>query len=199
MKITKVNILGALLVVLLLAGCAVGKNNIDALAKCDYRVESLQDVRLAGRAVESYSSGKNGNLSALPGIALALLKKDLPLEAKVNMKVTNPTTTKTVMNSFKYLIEIQGKPLFEGTVNENLQLETGQSAIVPLTFKTNIFGVAEEQGVDKLLNNLFTKEGEGFIVLKIKPSMRIGNNNIYYPGYITVDRNLAKSIGKLVM
>lgn len=199
MKRTKITTLCMLFIGLLLSGCAINRQQIDALAKCDYTVESLQDVRLAGRDMDSYTGADGVNLSSLPGIAMAMLRKDLPLEARINMKVANPTTTTTKINSFKYLIEIQGKPLFEGTVDENLHLGNGESTVVPLTFKANIFGTAQENGVDNLLNELFTRKGEGFLVLKIKPSIKIGNSNIYYPGYITVDRNLAKSIGKLVM
>lgn len=184
---------------LLLSGCAINKQQINALSKYDYSVESLQDIRLAGRDMDSYTGADGVNLSSLPGIAIAMLRKDLPLEARINMKVNNPTTTTTKINSFKYLIEIDGNPLFEGTVDENIRLGTGESTVVPLTFKANIFGTAQENGLDNLLNELFTRKGEGFLVLKIKPSMKIGNSNIYYPGYITVDRNLAKSIGKLVM
>lgn len=198
-KRTNINILCCVLVGLLLTGCAINKSQIDALSKFNYTVESLQDVRLAGRNMDSFT-GKDGvNISALPGIAVAMLRQDLPLEARINMKVSNPTTTTTKINSFKYLIEIQGKPMFEGTVDENLHLSTGESTVVPLTFKADIFGTAKENGVENVLNELFTRKGEGFLVLKIKPSIKIGNSNIYYPGYITVDRNLAKSIGKLVM
>lgn len=199
MKRKKITTLCMLFIGLLLSGCAINKQQIDALAKCDYTVESLQDIRLAGRDMDNYTGADGVNLSSLPGIAMAMLRKDLPLEARINMKVANPTTTPTKINSFKYLIEIQGKPLFEGTVDENLHLGTGESTVVPLTFKANIFGTAQENGLDNLLNELFTRKGEGFLVLKIKPSIKIGNSNIYYPGYITVDRNLAKSIGKLVM
>ncbi|SFS38388.1 LEA type 2 family protein [Sphingobacterium wenxiniae] len=192
------NLVLIVLATLLFSGCALQKGQVEALAKCDYSVQSLQDVRLAGRGVESFV-GQNGvNMSSLPGIAMAMLRKDLPLEAMVNMKVSNPNATTTGINSFKYLIEIQGKPMFEGTVNQNVRLATGESTVVPLTFKANLFGAAEEKGLDNVLNEIFTRQGEGFLVLKIKPSIKIGNQNIYYPGYITVDKNLAKSIGKIV-
>lgn len=181
-----------------LSSCSINKQQVANLANCQYDVESLQDVRLAGKAVESFSNGNGVNIGALPAVAMAMLSKDLPLEARVNMKVTNPSASKTAINSFKYLIEIQGKPLFEGTVNENIHLAQGQSTVVPLTFKANIFNTAKENGLDNLMNELFTKKGEGFLVLKIKPSFKIGNSNIYYPGYITVDKNLAQSIGKLI-
>lgn len=193
----KTGFIGVLMALWLFTGCASQKAQVEALAKCDYSVESLQDVRLAGRTLESFTGPDGVNLSSLPGIALALLRQDLPLEAQVNMKISNPNTTKTAINSFKYLIEIQGKPLFEGTVDENIRLENGESTVVPLTFKANIFNTTQEKGLDHVLNEIFTRKGEGFLVLKIKPSIKIGSKNVYYPGYITVDKNLAKSIGKL--
>lgn len=199
MKKYKLNIIGwIVLIPLVFTGCSINKQQIEALAKCDYSVESMQDVQFAGRGIASFIGNDGINMSALPGLAVSMLRKDLPLEARVNMKVSNPNATKTAINSFKYLIEIQGKPLFEGTVNENIHLKTGESTVVPLTFKVNLFDNAKEKGLEKMLNDAFTREGEGFLVLKIKPSMKLGGTNIYYPGYITVDRNLAKSISKLV-
>ncbi|QBQ41151.1 hypothetical protein [Sphingobacterium psychroaquaticum] len=183
---------------LIISSCSINKDQVANLAKCDYDVESVQNVRLAGKGMESFMNGGSVNLSSLPAVAMAMLTKDLPLEARVNMKVSNPNSAKTVINSFKYLIEIQGKPLFEGTVDENINLAQGQSTIVPLTFKANIFDTAKENGIDNVLNEIFTRKGEGFLVLKIKPSFKLAGKNIYYPGYITVDKNLAKSIGKLI-
>lgn len=191
-------ILWLIMVPLLFTGCAINKDQIAALAKFDYSVQSMEDVRFAGKGIESFISNGGVKTSALPGLAVAMLSKDLPLEARVNMQVKNPTAINAAINSFKYLIEIQGKPLFEGTVNENIRLKTGESMVVPLTFKVNLFETAKEKGLDKMLSDAFTREGEGFLVLKIKPSMKIGSTNIFYPGYITVDRNLAKSIGKLI-
>lgn len=194
----KLRILVLSIATFLVSSCSINKDQVAALAKCDYQVESLQNVKLAGKNAETFVGGNGVNLASLPAVAMAMLTKDLPLEAQINMKVSNPNAKKTAINSFKYLIEIQGKPLFEGTVNENINLAQGQSTVVPLTFKANIFNTAHENGIDNLMNEIFTRKGEGFLVLKIKPSFKIGNQNIFYPGYITVDKNLAKSIGKII-
>ena len=104
-----------------LSSCGLNrKAQVEALGKCDYSIASVSQVRVAGRAIESFQDGGGVSLSSLPGIAMALLTKDLPLEAKVNLKVSNPTNTRASINQFKYIIEIQGKPLVEGTVNENV-------------------------------------------------------------------------------
>lgn len=189
----------AVLLVLMLSGCALNQRaQVEALSKFNYDVTSVQNMRIAGREISSFETDGGISLSSLPGLAVALLTKDLPLEATVNLQMTNPTTTTTKINEFKYLIEIGGKPLFEGAVNENINLAQGQSMIVPLTFRANLFGVAQEQGVEKLLSDLFTRKSNALLALKIKPSVRIGNKNFFYPGYITVDKDFGKSLSKSV-
>lgn len=183
--------------VLLLSGCALNqKAQIAALGKFNYDVTSVQNMRIAGRDINSYQANGGMSLSNLPGIAMALLTKDLPLEATVNLQMTNPTSTVTKINEFKYLIEIGGKPLFEGSVNENISLAQGQSMVVPLSFRANLFNAAKEQGMEKLLSDIFTRKSDAFLALKIKPSVKIGGKNYFYPGYITVDKDFGKSVSK---
>jgi len=197
MMTTKKIIAPLFALLLLAAGCSSQRAQVEALGKCEYAVESVRDLRLGGRAVESFVGTEGVNLNALAGIALALLRKELPLEARVDMRIANPNTAKAAINSFKYLIEMQGKPLFEGTVEEDIRLEKGESRVVPLTVKANIFEATQEQGMEHVLNEIFTKKTDGFLVLKIKPSIKIAGQNIYYPGYITVDRNLGKRFADL--
>lgn len=183
-----------LVTALLFTGCALlnPSTQADILKKYNYDVQSVTNLKIAGTAFANSSSG-SPSLKSLPGIAISLLSKNLPLEATVNMKVSNPTGKVANMGAFKYLIEIQGKPFFEGVVNEGINLANGQSKVIPLTFKANLFGVTDEKnGVEKLLSDVLTRKGNGFIVLKIKPSIKIGGQNIYYPGYITVDNDLLK-------
>jgi len=188
-----------LMTILFLSGCQVNKKaQLQALADCQYDVESVEQVKFNGKTLDKYKGADgNYNISSLANIAVALFSKELPLEGKINLKITNPEVKRAAVNSFKYIIEIQGSPLFEGTVDQNVNLSQGQSAIVPLTFKANIFNKAKETGFDRFFDELFNKKSEGFLVLKIKPSFKIAGQNIYYPSYITVDKNFGKKIFSL--
>jgi len=185
--------------ILMISGCQVNKKaQIKALAYCEYDVESVDQVLFNGKNLDSYKgSDGNYNMSSIADLAVALFSKELPLEGKVNLKITNPEAKKAAFNSFKYVIEIQNSPLFEGTVDQNVNLNQGESAIVPMTFKANIFNKAKENGFDKFFDELLNKKSEGFMVLKIKPSIRVAGQNIYYPSYITVDKNFGKRIFSL--
>ena len=188
-----------LMTILFLSGCQVNKKaQLQALADCEYDVESVEQVKFNGKTLDKYKgSDGNYNISSLANIAVALFSKELALEGKINLKITNPEVQKSAFNSFKYVIEIQNSPLFEGTVDQNVNLQKGESTIVPMTFKANIFNKAKENGFEKFFDELLNKKSEGFMVLKIKPSIRIAGQNIYYPSYITVDKNFGSKIFKL--
>ncbi|WP_140938152.1 hypothetical protein [Sphingobacterium lumbrici] len=188
---------GVIVLSLVIFGCVASKRaQVEALAKCRYDIQSVNSMLVGGKSVESFDTGNGINLASVPSIALAILRKDLPLEANVNLKITNPSQTTAAINQFKYLIEIQGNPVFEGTVDENIRLTTNESSIVPLSFKLNLFGADKKDNyVEKIFDELFKREkSDNFMTLKIKPSFRIGGNNIYYPTYITVDTNLLKKL-----
>lgn len=191
----KINLLIVAIGILLMSGCATNyRAQINALGHYDYNVTSVDQIFIVGRDINSFDTKNGASLSAVPGIAFGILRKDLPLKARVNLQISNPTNTVADINEFKYIIELYGKPLFEGSIDKNIKLAKGESMIVPLTFSANIFGVANEQGFDKILNDIFTRNSTAFFALKIKPSIKIGNKNIFYPGYITVDKDLGKGI-----
>ena len=195
----KLGLLFVAVTIFMLNGCALNqKAQIAALGKFNYDVTSVQNMRIAGRDINSFETGNGVSLSSLPGLAMALLTKDLPLEATVNLQMSNPTSTVTKINEFKYLIEMGGKPLFEGSVNENINLAQGQSMVVPLSFRANLFGVAKDKGIEQVLSDIFTRKSDAFLALKIKPSVKIGGKNYFYPGYITVDKDFGNSISRSV-
>lgn len=72
----------------------------------------------------------------------------------------------------------------KGAVNENISINQVDSTTIPLKFKANLFGVSEEKnGVEKVLSDMLTRDGNDLVVLKIKPAFNIGGRTILYPGY----------------
>lgn len=199
MKYTHLTTIG-LFLLFSIFGCATNyKAQLSALSQFNYNVTSVDQLQIAGRDIASLASNGNSvNLESLPGLAFAILQQNLPLKGRINLQITNPTRTLANINEFKYIIELSGKPLFEGSVDENIKLNTGESMVVPLSFNANIFGIAKEQGFEKVLGDILTRKSNALLAVKIKPSIKIGNKNYFYPGYITVDKDLGKSINKII-
>lgn len=179
-------------VILFFTSCGLNKKaQLDALAKSSYSIESIDGLRIADIPIESiYSEGEINN-RYLPKLGLAVLKKDLPIKGALNLKILNNTVKSVRINQFKYMVEIEGNELFQGTIDQNIALEPNDSTIVPMSFFANLFEVSEKNSLEKILSDIGGGDSDSLpITLKIKPSFRLGSKNIYFPSYITIKKEL---------
>ncbi|TDG36756.1 hypothetical protein EZJ43_05580 [Pedobacter changchengzhani] len=193
-------ILSLCIIILLFAGCDIAKQaqQVAALESCTYRLTKLQQVSLAGTDVQKLLNQQDLSLSSLPGIALGLLRKDIPLRANLNLEITNPTAQLAAINQFEYKILVNNTELTEGIINQNVNVAQGQTVNVPVQMSTNIYGLLAG---GNLLNDIMkaTKTGTandkiGVLTLKIKPSIMIGGTLVKYPGYITINKDISSKI-----
>ena len=188
------------IIALFFFSCDITKQaqQIAALESCTYRLTKLQQVSLAGTDVQKLLNQQELSLSSLPGIALGLLRKDIPLRANLNLEITNPTAQLAAINQFEYKILVNNTELTEGIVNQNVSVGQGQTVNVPVQMSTNIYGLLAG---GNLLNDVMkaTKSGTsndkiGVLTLKIKPSLMIGGTLVKYPGYITINKDISSKI-----
>ena len=101
------NLFLACLIILSLGSCGINKQaqQIKALEKCDYRITDATDITIAGTDVRKLIDGKSVNTLSIPGIALGMLRKDIPLRAKLNLEISNPTNNLAAINDFDYIDE----------------------------------------------------------------------------------------------
>ncbi|KHJ39661.1 late embryogenesis abundant protein [Pedobacter glucosidilyticus] len=197
MKLTK-HILLLTLVSVFATACGINKQTreLKALEDCKYHIRSADSVYLAGIAIKDFSTAKDFNLAKYPGIALGLLRKNIPIEGNVNLQITNPTSRQASINQFEYLIMIKGREIANGFVNQKVSIGAGSSTIIPIALKANIYSLLAD---DKIRNEIIdflntNKEQKGLVTLKIKPNIVIGNKLIKYPGYISIDKELSNKI-----
>lgn len=185
------------LLVLLMTGCGVNrqKREIENLSKCKYELESIDSLTLAGANFKDVFKEGEVNLSALPGLAIAMLRKDVPMEANVRLKVTNPTGKKAAINRFQYKIAFQNTDLAEGEVVQKLSIDPDGSAIVPIKIRTNLYESLRSSGIQDFVQSLSrNQDSKGVLTLKIKPAINIAGQTFYYPGYITIDREVSRKL-----
>src|SRR5690349_10295130 len=101
------------LTAVVISSCGINKQaqQIKALEKCTYRITSADQVTLGGADVKKIINDQDINLSSLPGLALGLLRKDVPLRARLNLEVKNPTGDDAAINEFEYKILINRQEL----------------------------------------------------------------------------------------
>lgn len=182
--------------------CGINKQTrqIKALEKCTYKIISADQITLGGADVKKMISNQDINLGSLPGLALGLLRKDVPLRARLNLEIKNPSGDEAAINEFEYKILINRQELANGFVNQAINIAAGQSSVVPVDMEVNVYPFISNSKVMGEIND-FIKSGrnggpekKGILTLKIRPSIRVGGTLVKYPGFITIDKEVSSKI-----
>lgn len=196
------NFFGLILVSVMLFSCGINKqaNQLQTLEDCIYEIRSADSVYVAGRDVSKMISNNKIDLSSMPGFAMAYLRQDIPLKARINLKIKNPTKELAAINRFEYLVLIKGQQLANGIVDQKVSIAPGDSIIVPVNVNANIYQILSNgntmQEIMEFMKggNESGTEKKGIVTVKIKPSIAIGSNLVNYPGYITIEKEISSKI-----
>jgi len=182
-------------------GCGINKQaqQIKALEACTYKIKNVNQITLAGSDLGRLINQQDFNLASLPGVALGLLRKDIPLRANLNLEITNPSADLAAINQFEYKILVNNTDLAQGIVNQAVSIPQGQTVTVPVQMGSNIYSLISNGNV---LNDIIkaaqkgskSDEKLGLLTIKIKPTIMIGNTPVKYPGYITINKDISSKI-----
>jgi hypothetical protein len=194
-------LLSICLLAVTLWSCGINKQTqqIKALEKCTYKIASADQITIAGTNVKSILEKENINLGSLPGLALGFLRKDIPMRAKLNLEITNPTGDLASINEFEYKILINQAEIATGFVNQQVMVQPGQTTSVPVDINANVFPfLSNSKVMDEVARFFKASQGgaeqKGIVTLKIKPSFMVGNSLVKYPGFITIDKEVSSKI-----
>ncbi|MHB1179853.1 MAG: hypothetical protein ACYCZO_16175 [Daejeonella sp.] len=184
------------------ASCGIDKQarQVEALEKCTYEINSVDSIFIAGRDVTQMIEEKTLELRNVPELALALMRKNIPLKAKVNLTINNPTANPAAINQFEYIVLIKDQELANGFVNEKVNVEPGGTTTVPVRVNSNIYSfLSNGKTMDEILDFLRgaengAQEKKGVVTIRIKPTIEVGNRLVKYPGYITVNKEVSSKI-----
>lgn len=195
------NLLLAGFIILSLGSCGINRQaqQIKALEQCDYRITDATNITIAGTDVRKLMDGKSVNTVSIPGIALGLLRKDIPLKAKLNLEINNPSNALAAINNFDYIVLINKQEIFNGSVDQSVSIGAGQTTQVPVQVNANIYQFLTD---NKMLDDITAfisgatngSEKKGLVTLKIRPSIKVGGGLVKYPGYITIDKEVSSKI-----
>ena len=187
--------------VVTMMGCGVNKQTqqIKALEKCTYRIKSADNLSVAGADLKSLVNNQNINLASLPGLAFGLLRRDVPLRARLNMEITNPSGNLAAINQFEYKVLINKQELATGFVDQQVSVSPGQSVVVPVDVNVNVYQFISNAKVMSEISEFLrggsgSSERKGLVTLKIRPSFMVGNTLVKYPGFISIDKEVSSKI-----
>lgn len=183
--------------------CGVNRqaNAMKTLRQCKFEWVGADRIHLAGTDVLTLLKDDAINVASLPGIAFGLLRGEMPLNATLKLQVTNPTKRLAGVNQFQYEILMDGEPALTGVSTLPFEVQPGVTDTVLIGINTDVYPlISHRENLQKIMHVLQPENADtqsssdrnrdqGFrLTLRIKPTLSLGNNQMNYPGYITMER-----------
>lgn len=190
----------------LFTGCGVSRQVSEAKAfgDCKYKIASADSIYLAGvdiREFRNIKSMSDLDLARFPRLGLAFLRKDVPLDLRVNLDITNPTNKKAAVNQLEYKVLLTKSEIFSGFLNQKIEVYPGSgSTQVPVKLSANVYSLLTNDATrDEFINMIMTLTGKSDakptkFTVKVKPTLDLGGKSINYPGYITFDQEVTSNM-----
>ncbi|UHG90149.1 hypothetical protein [Spirosoma oryzicola] len=188
---------------LLLSRCSVNQqlSQAKALGDCRYTIASADSVFLAGTDIREFRKLEDLNPARFPRLAAGLLTRNVPLDARINLDITNPTNKLAGINQLEYKVILAGQELFNGFLNQRIEVQPGGGRTrIPVRLNANAYQLLTDaktrDAFTQLVQNLSGSSGTqpSKLTIKIKPTLALGNKAVNYPGYITIDQEVTNKI-----
>lgn len=196
-RITSVLLSGIMAVSLLFSACDASRqaNALNTLSKCKYELVGIDSLFLAGADINDMIENRQLDISRLPGMALSFLNQRLPLNASLQLEITNPTRNLAGIREFQYIIMIDNEEMIEGTSDLPIAVEGNSKAIVPVKINANVYKlINNSNNLQKFLNLIDGDPQQAMdpiqVTFKIKPTISLAGKAIDYPGYINIQKTL---------
>ena len=173
-----------------LAGCATLRQ-ITALRQVDFSIAGVQDGRLAGvelRRIASY-----GDLSAVEigRIALAVTRRDVPLEFRVMIWADNPADngTAATMVRLAWTLLLDDRETINGVLDTTVTMPPGQTAYIPVPMRLNLrqfFDGPAQSLVDLAASVAGLSSHPTRVTIRAVPTINTPIGPITYPNPITI-------------
>ncbi len=198
--------IGLLAIVVLFAQCGVNKQIKEAktLGDCRYAITSVDSIYLAGIDVSEFrniKSVKDFDPLKYPQLGLALLRKKVPLDLRVNLDINNPTKNLAAINQLEYIVMLSKSEVFRGILNRRIEVYPGTgSTQVPVNLSTNAYDLLSNDDTREsfiaMIQSLSGKSDSqpAVLTVKIKPTLAVGDKQVNYPGYITFDQEITSNM-----
>jgi hypothetical protein len=183
---------GILFLNILLSSCSVVKqaSEIKTFAKCEFRIESARNMRLAGVNIQDKHSMTDLSLLEMSKIGSVLAGGTLPLTFDLIVQIRNPNQGMAAMNKLDWILILDDIEMTRGVLNERIEIPAQSESTFPVAMNMDLVKSLSGKSGEALINFALNLTGSGSrptqIKLKAKPAIMLGPTPIEYPGYITI-------------
>jgi hypothetical protein len=185
---------GVLIAILIASSCSVLKqtSEIASFARCEFRIESARNIKLAGVNIQDKHSVSDISLMDMAKIGSVMARGTLPLTFDLNLGAKNPNPKLAAMNKLDWILYIDDIEMTRGILNQRIEIPSNGVIVFPVAMNLDLMKSLNGKSGDALINFALNLGGTGSrptrIKLKAKPTIMVGTTPIQYPGYITIQQ-----------
>lgn len=166
-------------------------SQINNLTKCEFRLESVQHLNLAGINVQNVKSISDLNMFDAAKIASAVGSQQFPLDFTLNIEAKNPNTKAAGMTRIDWILLIDNIEMTRGIQDQQITIPADNGiATIPMQMHVDLQKALTGKSADAVINFAMNLAGTGNkptrFTLQMKPTITVGGFPITYPGYLNV-------------
>ncbi|MCX6251022.1 MAG: hypothetical protein NTX61_09735 [Bacteroidetes bacterium] len=179
--------------ILLFQGCTVldQVNQMANLAKCEFRIASVTNLTLSGVSVQNIHGLSDLSITDAQRLFRGITGSTFPLVFILNVEAKNPNTASAGMNRLDWILFIDDIQMTSGSIPQAVTIPANNGvANIPMQLNLDLKQVLRGKSTDAIINFGMNLAGIGNkptrFMIKLKPTIMIGQSQVVYPGYITV-------------
>jgi LEA14-like dessication related protein len=160
------------------------------LTKCEFRLGSVTNLKLAGINVQNAKAVKDLSLMDAQRLLTAVAANSFPLTFTLNVDTRNPNTSAAGLSKMDWILFIDNIQMLSGAVNQQVTIPAKGIKAIPVNISVDLKKVLKGKTADAIINfglNLASAGNKPTrMMMQLKPTIMIGNYPLSYPGYLTV-------------
>ena len=173
-----------------LAGCATLRQ-ITALRRVDFSIAGVEDGRLAGVELRRIASYDDLSMVEIGRIALAVTRRDVPLDFRVIVRADNPADNRTAatMVRLAWTLLLDDRETINGVLDTTVTMPPGQTAYIPVPMRLNLrqfFDGPAQSLVDLAASVAGLSSHPTRVTIRAVPTINTPLGPITYPSPITI-------------
>ena len=164
------------------------------LKNCTFDVNGLDKINMLGINISKNMSLSDLTASQVLNVTNSLMNKKLPVTFNVNLDVNNPNSIAASLGKMDYIIALNGKEVISSTFTQGFSINPNSKGQIAIPISTDLFQLFSSETKDAVLNLAFKLAGAKSdpvnLGVKVKPYIKINNQSLAYPDYITINKVL---------
>jgi hypothetical protein len=172
------------------AGCTT-ISRLTALRQVDFSIAGVEDGRLAGVDLRRIAAYRDLSPIEIGRIALAISRRDVPLEFRVMVRADNPADNRTAATMVKlvWTLLLDDKETVHGVLDTTVTIPPGETATIPIPVRLNLrefFDGPAESLVNLAASVAGLSSRPTRIAVRAVPTIHTALGDITYPRPITI-------------